>query len=447
MQKLFIFVFLSYVVFFILFPPFQNPDEQGHYETVYWTSQWFYPYVSLNFIVPKHPYAGDVQQYFSHVIQHNFVIPDYAAIANSQILQRKDYLQKQKKEFLPISNQAYNPPVYYVTAAVFLNLSKFLDLNLLQQFYFTRLTSAFFYFGTIYFAYKILIKLFGNSKKTMGAFLFFALNPIVMQSGIGISPDIAITFFVTAFFYIVATRNIEKRNTIFLLSCVAGVALLTKITAVFLIPAFIYYLYASRKLIRNFLYNSGLFCLTVFIFQIPWMIFNFLRYHTVVVSDIALGIPPKNVHTTFLNAFTSTVFSLRHTIMHFSGFLGWNDSYPFPVVFITFTVLFILFLLAGLVKTLRGKGIYTKFLSISTISLICFFILLGFERAIYFHPGWEIGGRNILPIFLPMIISIYAGIKVLMRKYAEITFVFLYYFSIFYYFYILLTVLVPRYYV
>jgi hypothetical protein len=420
MKKTFLFIFFSYWIFFFLLPPFQAPDEQSHFDATYWIAKGIYPYVTYN--VPTNPHPGERQQtLFKDVILHDGIIPNFEKIKTSDIQRRRDYPVSEKIQFTPIAGQAYNSPLYYFTAAGMLLLAQLAHASLLTQVYFVRFTSGLFYFGTAVVAYNICILLFKKKQIAQSLTLLFALNPLVLQSSTSISPDISPAFFaVLFFFYIIKlNKNILKAQNLILLGLIVGAACLARITGIILIPGLAIYLYMQTKNVRKSAQSFLIFFLIFVSTQIPWFILNFIRYNIPVMAAPAFGAPIINDHyLSPLSAVIVSVWGFRHTFMHYSGFLGFHDVYPFSAIFITYTIFFIVSFFIGIISLWKSK---TPFYRLAIVVVAILFILLfslDISRKVLSHQNWETGGKNALLIFLPM-----------------------------YYYFILIFVLLPRYYV
>lgn len=449
-KKVFVFIFFSYFLFFFLTPPVQTPDESGHYETVYWVSRGIYPVVYQNFAKNPHSYGTDIAQLIPLGIGHPMNIPNFSLIQKNILQQTSQYNPKQTKQFIPESPEAYNPPLYYIFGAFFLKAAELLHASLFSQFYFVRLASTCFYFGTIFFAYKVLQILFKKPAAVKGLLLFFALNPLLIKSGIGINPDIGVTFFTTFFLFLFMRFTQQKKlfsyRSVLFLALVTSTATLTKISGIFLVPATLTAFFVYKKNIQNWLGSSALFSLIFALPQIPWLLLNLTRYHKVVVQEIALGPASSHLVTSIPVGLISGLFEFRHTFMHYAGFLGWNDVYPYPFVFTTYALLFVVLLFLGIYAVWKNKDTNQKILLFAVGFLFLFFYGLSVERKL-FYPVWDIQGRYVLPIFFPMCILLGIGLAARLKKKIETIAPWLSYFALFYYYFILVFVLLPRYYV
>lgn len=449
MKKIFLFIFFSYWIFFFLIPPFQTPDEGTHFDVVYWLSLGIFPKVpqKANLLFSPENVQFALFQQVDSFAQN---IPNYPAIGKSTLQKTTAYTQSEKKRFQPLALQAYNPPLYYIVASFFLRSAQFFHTSLLSQLYIVRLTSSLFYFLTLGVTYKVFLALYKKEKVANGLILFFGLNPLLMQSGVGISPDIALIFFTAWVFLCIVSLRKEKlslKNAI-IVGLLVGMAALSKITAVILIPGFLLYLFLKKKNKKEFLLQSTVFLFTVALLLFPWLMDNYLQYHRVLMTTPVLGYLPATYKPfTVIGSVVTSIVGFRHVFLHFSGFLGWNDIFPFSFIFIPYTILFFIFFFVGLIILTKQKEVVGKVVALSTGSLFFFFLLIDVLRKVQSHQTWEIGGRDALFMLLPFVICITSGITFIFRKKTEQTAMWLGYFAIWYYYFILVLVVIPRFYV
>ncbi len=429
MGKTFLIIFLSYLVFFVLTPPFQVPDEPEHYENIYWFSQGVYPRL------PK-PHEKNYQLFVqplfnlydsTEVIRNSFVLPNFQKIKSPS---------SNIKPAAPVSTQSYHPPLYYVFGAVFFKLATLLRFDSISSFYFVRLVSAAFYFLSVFIAYKILGLVIKNKTSVGHLLLFFAINPVTLKMGIGINNEIAVTFFSLLFLYLLL--RYEKK--LFLLAATSAAATLSKFSGVFTVFIVGIITFAQYKFKIKFFLSYLKFLSVFFIIIAPWLIFNLLRYNNPIQDNFSLICKKDFLGYGIVSTFFYSLFEFRHTINHYAGFLGWGEPYPFKFFFVGYTITFSFLFLIGLIRligpTRRGER-KTVILLSYILSLFFFLFILDFYRKLS-HFSCDIQGRYLLPAFLPITIVLAKGIKSTKL---------LAYFAIFQYYFILFFVLIPKYYV
>lgn len=429
MAKAFLFIILSYLVFFVLTPPFQVPDEPEHYENVFWLSQGVYPRLPK---LGEKNYRLFVQPLFNlydstEVIRDSFVLPNFPKIKSPS---------SNIKPEIPISTQSYHPPLYYVFAASFFKLANLFHFNLVGSFYFTRLSSALFYFLSVFVAYKILGLVIKSRDSVGHLLLFFAINPVTLKMGVGINNEIAVTFFSLLFLYLL----LRFEQKILFLAVVSSFAALSKFSGAFTALVFGFFSYWKYKVSKRGFLACFKYISVFLIILLPWFLFNYFRYHNPIQDNFALICKKDFLGHNVFSTFFYSLYEFRHTINHYAGFLGWGEPYPFKFFFIGYTVAFAFLFLIGLMRLIgpmrRGERKTTILLSY-IFSLFFFLFVLDFYRKLS-HFSCDIQGRYLLPAFLPITIVLAKGIKSTKL---------LAYFAIFQYYFILFFVLIPKYYV
>lgn len=434
-KKMFLFIFFSYLIFFVLIPPFQIPDEPEHFENIYWITHLKYPYL------PNNP-GGNAKLFVRHIIDlydwnkvnsNGFVLPNFSKIKNS--LAQHNFIVD-AKNFDRISSQSYHPPLYYIFGSFFYLISNILHLNFIFQYYFVRLTSTLFYFVSIFIGCKILKLIFKKQEDINNVLLFFAINPVSLKMGVGINNEIAVVFFSLLFLYLLL--RFDKK--VFLLGVFSAAASLSKFSGIFTGLTFVFFTFLKNKFSSKFISNLFKYFFALLVFLFPWFLFNLLRYHNPIQDNFALickkDLPPYNI----LQLTFHSLFEFRHTINHYAGFMGWGEPYPFKWFFVSYTVSFSCLFLVGLIRLIRQIGKRNDknhTLLVYIFSLFIFLFLLDLYRKSQYY-SCDIQGRYLLPAFLPMAVVLERGLK------SSKT---LAYFAVFQYHFILFFVLIPYYYV
>lgn len=449
-KRTIILIFISYLIFFILTPPFQFPDEPEHFENVYWVSKLQYPYVyKQNTKNPRLFVAPLLTLYnLPEDTQNTYNILQFNSIQNST-LRKKTTESLENRALDAISSQAYHPPLYYVFASIFFRLGMIFRLDVISLFYVVRLSSACIYGAMVIIGYYILKRFFHNNNVLNNILIFFALNPLVLKSGIGITHDGLLALFLMALFWYIVTFQKTKMigfKQLFIMAILSAGASLTKLSGLSAVLFVIFYIVIYRGFTKKNLWLIMIYCLIVYGFILPWFVFNYLRYKNPIVDNFGLiikgGLHPQPIITACLKA----VFEFRHAIMHFAGFMGWNEVYPFKWFFIGYTCLFVGLCIAGLgsfLKQYRKNAILT-FTYIT--SLVLFLFILEIRHKIIGYP-WDIQGRYIIALFLPLSIIMFWGLKKIIRKNGETISRIFFYAAVFQWYFVVFFVLIPRYYV
>lgn len=432
-------IIAAYLIYFILTPPLTTHDEEAHVAIIVSLAQGNYPYTGTGYSNKTNLLATERLKAGLNYVDHPDQIPTFDKISKLKA-NVGDYNAAKV-----VSHQAYSPPFYYLVGTFFYFLSK-ISSNLLEQFYILRLTSALFYIGTVLIAWKILLVFFKDKKTASSILLFFSINPLVLKSGIGINPDIGGAFFSLCFLYAILKLPANKLDTgkIVKISAISALAALTKISAIFTNAGFILYSLLVGKLSKKTFQRVLIFQAVFLAITFLWFIFAYNRFGTFFpepFSALCGSIGPTSPASKTIDTFTA----FRFTIMNYSGFMGMGWPHPFNWFFISYTLLFAIFLIPGFLFVLRQKKLIYKTLLIYIAPLILLILMISALSRLK-ETDCGLDGRFILPGFFVLYLFIYWGILSFTKseeKAAKIVG----YFAIFHYLFILFTVLIIRYYV
>lgn len=451
MKKIFLFIACSYFLFFFLIPPFQIPDEPEHFENIYWLSQGTYPYRPTTDNVHQNKLYADklIQLYETNQVIKDFILPNFSKIKKSNLRNINDLTKVEKSQLTKRSAQTYHPPVYYLLGAILFNVSKILKLNLISQFYFVRLASTLFYFGTVFLAYKILQFIFKDQKIITNLLIFFSLNPLLLSIGSGMNADNGVTFFSLLFLYsllrISKNKNLSIKQIV-LMGCLSGLSTLSKISGAFTILVGVMYLIKKSGFSKIFIRNCIILLLSWGIFILPWLLFNYQRYGVPLVENFTLVVVKPLMPNGIIQSIVKSLLEFRHTFMHYAGFIGWNETHPFKWFYILYFFIFSSLFIIGTFSSLRLKKTNNFPILSYVFSLVFVLFLLGFD---FKHKGvpWDLQGRYFLPAFLPTCVIILSGLSIIIKKPLDKISYYLSIFAVIHYYIILFLVLIPKYYV
>ncbi len=188
---------------------------------------------------------------------HSWRQADTAAVARNfvkdgfNILQPKmDNMAVQSSPNLPINSERYflaELPVYNAAVAGVYTL-----FGIHEQY--ARLVSVLASIGTIIFLFLLLREVWGRVEALLGAF-FFAVIPYAIYYGRTILPEPTMLFFMVGSVYFFLHYYLTKKRFYFLLLAAIffALALLVKIYAIFLLPAFLYFFYKEYgfRVVKN----------------------------------------------------------------------------------------------------------------------------------------------------------------------------------------------------
>lgn len=451
MKKILLMIICSYFLFFFLIPPFQTPDEPEHLESVFWVSRGLYPYRPLNkemafstkFMVEKL-----TREYDSGDVIKPFVLPAFERIKNSGLRNKYEFTNQELQSFDKRSSQSYHPPLFYLIASQFYRLGDFLHLNLIQHIYMVRLASAMLFFGSLLFISKIFLRLFPDKKIAYGLLIFWGMNPFLLANSVGINPDNMITFSSALFFYLFLrfSKNIFSYPYLILFGIVTGIATVSKFSGIvsfgfFGLLILLQYRFSIDLIKKSLVYGGSWFAITL-----PWFMLNMSRYKTPIIENFSIVPQKPIVPVPFFEAVFQALFEFRHTFMHYSGFIGWSETYPFKILFISYSLSLIPLVIIGLVQFFKQKNIYFKYLGGYVILFLIFCYLLGLNFKII-GLSWDIQGRYILPIFFSIPVLIFFATSSFFKNRNYLISRIMSIFAVTQYYFILFFVLIPKYYV
>lgn len=441
-------ILLSYLIYFIISPPFQAPDEPEHYQIIYFLNRLQYPRLVQNVQTSTNYHLlSTLEKVFNttQVASENYVIPDFEKIKT--FVAQKNRAVGFPKVKNPLSKQGHQPIFYHAGGAVLFSISTLLHLDMVSQYYVIRLTSTLFYFLSVYLAYLILKYLFKKTETAQNLTVFFALNPVTLRAGIAVNPDVELLFFslLSLWFAIRIGGKISLKH-ILLFSLVSGFALWTKFQGVVLIPFFVFIIFRKCGWTIKSVWYCLLYLCSSFLLISPWLILNLIRYGIPVIDNFAImgrfNLPRYNLGQAIIQA----IFEFRHTVMHYSGFWGWGEPYPFKPFFIFYTIAFFFLSFMGIIVMIRKKNALNNVLHVFSFSLLAFLFFVGLRHKLLRFSG-DIQGRYLLPAFIVFVTYFAKGAGVIFKKSEMDISNYFFWFSLFQFYFILFFVIIPKYYV
>lgn len=437
--RTFLLILFGYILYFILLIPLSVNDEPAHIQIVVSIAKGSYARIWQPGEYAKNLTAVDKIDTSLKYVDHPDQNPDFTKLTT---------LKEEKGDYdmnHVFSHEAFGSLFYYVIGAGFYFISK-LTPYLLWQFYILRLTSTLFYFATVFVVWRILLLFIKRREVASSILLFFSLNPLVIKMGIGVNPDIGLTFFSLAFLYALLTVSLKKIQTknIVNLAVLSAVTTLTKISGVFTNAAFTFNLLfvrgITKKTIKELVIFQGIF----FALVMPWLLFIYHRYNTFFPEPFSRSCAYVS-DGPLINKLLLIPLSFRHTVMHYTGFMGQAWPHPFDWFFVGYVLLFVPLAVVGAVIVWREKEALYKSLIFYTVPLFLFLsVISGIHRFELFDC--DVQGRYMMPVFFTLCFFVYIAIRYILRSEERAALV-LRAFAIFHYLFILFTVLLLRYYV
>jgi hypothetical protein len=166
-------------------------------------------------------------------------------------------------------------------------------------------------------------------------------------------------------------------------------------------------LLAENSFIFIYLHLLAYFLFFYFLTISPCIILSLLRYKTLSTPSFYIAHNGPINPNSFLKSLILAVFEFRHTIMHYSGFLGaQNHLWPNKLYFIFYTIIVAILFLTGFLKFYKKYFELFLYLFFS----FCFFYFLCF----YFKKTgflWDLQGRYFILSFFPFYFYVFLALK------------------------------------
>ncbi len=448
--RMILFIFSCYAVVFAVTPPFMLNDEPDHFQYVYWLSRGVYPRMPLKSGVfafdPQITRIYDVVETASNDNR----IPDYGKI--KQALEKNAPFLTGSRD-IPLTYQVHHPPLYFILALLFFLPARLLGAGLIPSYYATRMVSFLFYMLSVLVAYRICRRFVKKDTTAQYLAAVFAINPVTLKMGIAVNPDIASLFMSLLILHLhlrlVSAPSIAPKT--FLQNSLAlAVSLLVKFqNTAFLGFSFFFFLLKGlwRNNVRTYL-KAALMVPAALIPALPWILHSLRTYGSIT--------PSYRAYTFFCTANLpavpwyriplETVTEFRHAFFHFAGFWGWGEPYPFKLFFVPYALVFVILIILGLYRTaVSGERTWTT-LALYAFFSVVFFVGVSFTYKINRY-SCDIQGRYLLAALLPFVLFAFRGITHLAGRLKERTAFYLFLFAVWQFYFILMTVIIPRYHV
>ncbi|PIY72291.1 hypothetical protein COY87_01770 [Candidatus Roizmanbacteria bacterium CG_4_10_14_0_8_um_filter_33_9] len=354
----------------------------------------------------------------------------------------------------PLTYQAHHPPLYHFLGSLLFRISDTLFHNLIFIYYSVRLISTAFYFLTIYVVWHISIQLIKNKKIADYLTVVFAINPVALKMGIAINPDIAATALALSILlaFLAVRKKAITKDFLILITVFLTIGTYVKFQNIVFFPfAFLVFLLrgVQEKKVRTYIIKGFMVCLSGLMLFLPWMIHSYITTQSITPSSVVYTFfcTQNNPQFTWYVIPFQALLEFRHPISHFAGFVGWGEPYPFKPFFIMYTIIFSLFLVLGIMKTITSKQKeWITYLIPHMTFILLFFLGVSLTYKINRY-SCDIQGRYLLTALFPFFLLIFQGISSIFKTKRETVAHIMFLFSIWQFLFILCYVLIPRYYV
>lgn len=418
----FIFFFIFGVLFIIISPPFQSPDEKNHFFRAIHLSQGnLLGEKNNNRLGGNLPTIADsLAKSFEYIIGNYASKTTFSAIFNC-LSWKSDTKNFTFKDF---NNTGFYAPIGYLHSAITIKIAQYLGFPPIIWLWFSKIISLIVWLLLIYFAVSYL-------KELKILFLCLAFLPASLAVNISLSPDMlcnGLSFWCTcATFYYINDKKQIVNNT-FKIYFALAICIITWMKIVYFPLVFLLLMIPSFY-ISNKKYFWSLFATNIFIILFWAYISSSLsikyedydiNYRNILTTNQGID-HGKQLFFILLHPFeffliiSKTIIEYTpSTLAHYVGKFGYEKNYlSFPILAILWAMIFMQMLKKCHIN-LKNRFFY---LVISLIIVFCFSITM---YMLWTPVGestiWNFGGRYFIPIF-PLIFIAISGIFSLPQKY------------------------------
>lgn len=384
-----IFLYFSSIfglIFLILIPPFQTPDEPVHFYRAY--------QVSTGGLLSENKDGNLGGEIPTSIIElQQLINPDEISFnpqnkqGINQISTAFDIkLNSDDTVFVHFPSSAVYPPIVYLPQVIGIWVSKLLGLPAIYLIYFARIFSLAFYVFLIFKALKIIPIL-------KGLLFIIALLPMSIQQSIAMGPDaLALSTFILLVSIIFSMKfdesdiKISKKTFVVLLILCILIAL-SKYVYVFALLLLL--LIPKEKFRFNKLKSIVGIWIVCFVLVLSWLLYTQSNDAASFAVD-----PMEQLFTIFQNPFYF-IFLLFNTfiqnellIQSYIGIIGWLDT-RLPTIAIFFFVSFIGYILAKEATIFNNTHLIRKFSKFDLLVIITSAILMIFFTELLLYLAWH----------------------------------------------------------
>jgi len=446
----FLIAFLPFwLIFLLVTPPLQNPDEDGHYAYVQSLSHGHMPLLPTT--------RADVVKGQSPEIQYlvsEFALTETAFKQNVLAHQLLPKPNQELSDFPTISFQANHPPFYFSVASLAVRVGRVLHLSALKKFYLTRMVNGLFYFLFLFFAYR-LYRQFFSPTLSFALIMITGLQPMVLQMATAVNPEMAVIALATTTFYFLwetSQRATWKTKEVVSLGVLAAATTLSKLTGIMTVPVVLTTLLFASNLSWKEKGQKALLYLGVWaLITAPWFLMNHARYGIFLPTNFSVVYhAPLEVANSFISSIGYTFHDFWVSFDQVPGYLGWLDAPMWPEGRKAYLWFFETLAVVGIIslynirKNNSGALRFTLTAIVWLIAVLIF-LSLSFHRAYGYDPVQQ--GRYALLGLAPFMVLVGYGITAITRfselQKSRVLIVG----SLWYYTAVLFLALIPRFYV
>ncbi|RUT42877.1 DUF2142 domain-containing protein [Paenibacillus anaericanus] len=407
------------ILWLIIIPPFQTPDEDAHFYRSYGISEG-----SLMCINANNSNAGSYLPLniveFIKTIKADSIRFNYLAKQDiHDVIRSSELYPSDEKVLVEYVNSCVYSPVPYISQTMGILAGKLFDAPFIIMFYLGRLLNFMTFILIGYCSIKSLPKL-------KGLLLLLLVMPMTLQQSISLSPDV-ITISICVYFvcYILKIKyqndkTITKKNigVLFFLACTIGLLKITYFPLAILTLLIPLGMYKSKK---HWIYTNSIVFFGSLLMAVIWLALTRTVTMTFPVDPIVQLRGISDNPLSFIKLMLLSTPNNDDLFMQFFGVFGWLDT-PSPLLLgIAYYVMLFLIVFYEGRKNSYERNKYT-FLSavISLLPVLLCTLLIQISLFLNWPqttPGTVSGvqGRYFIPISLSFFYSIYLMVPFLIK--------------------------------
>ena len=445
---------LAWLLFFLVTPPFQVPDENSHYDYVQSLVSGNYP------VLPPPDPTGmfnmqdsGMSQEILRVYRTRELGPHPDQVINSA----HPSIDETKSDNVDTSVQAYQPPVYYWIASLFYRFARFAGLSGLGIYFATRISSLVFYLLFLAVFWRFFRTLLPDREADYLT-LAVAFQPTLLMVAASVNPEIgAIALFTLVFAVLLMGLRSGTNKLTFgiLLGILSAAAVLTKFTDIILLPLVVLGLALFSKCgwEKKWRLIAAYLIPTVALLT-PWFVFNLQHYHQLLPHNLEILYPRNSTSYSLSSLLFFTLQDLKEALYGIPGNFSFLQAPMFLELRVIYIFVFLVFASAGIWFFLRqgATRIFHRPVGFIAIAAVAFLTLFLAAYSLFmkmnFQSPFGLQGRYFLEGLLPAAILFYAGLRRALRvSKPESLARGLFFLSFLYFMVSILYILVPRFYV
>lgn len=412
-----IFVLLS-LIWVIVIPPFQTPDEQAHLRYIeFIAEEKRIPNKADILDTDKLDHSPAIQKYIQetqsdrifHNVSYHF---DFADTSSSQI----DNFN---------ATHIYNhPPLYYIWGAILYTI--FAPLGIGTAMLAIRLSNILFTTICFIFAGKIAGRFTTNKWSQLAVSSVVGFWPMYMFINSGVNNDpLAFTIFTVTIYYLIDLYLDKKPGLrqLFILSALTAIGCLTKPQFLVITPIIAIVIFFKLRKTFN---PKVISAFAPLILPVLYFVHNLVQFGSLfprpagrsgIIHDNFFQTPHECQYSSLLAILKAIITPRTQAVFKsFVGRFGWLDTQLPEILYLLAGIFFLFGIVGFMVKIYKDKKLTENFpkwaILISTvISLELFYLYLYLNSVMkHCYTGFPTQGRYYFPVIVPIFVIILAGI-------------------------------------